>query len=84
MDLPHTRDRGIFIGLGFGGREAESPPELFCKTEYYTLAAQGFTWSEPWALNHATLDASFLDEFERRELRMHWDKFEQSHLLKEP
>jgi adenosine deaminase len=44
--------------------------------EYCTLAAQGFAWRELWALNRATLDATFLDEGEHKELSKGWEAFE--------
>jgi adenosine deaminase len=44
--------------------------------EYVTLATQGFTWSELWALNRATLEATFLSESERKELASYWNAFE--------
>lgn len=56
-------------------------PAMFATSltnEYQTLARQGFTWDELWALNRATLDATFLDESERKELARHWEVFENS------
>lgn len=44
--------------------------------EYFTLATQGFTWKELWALNRATLDSTFLSESEHKELASYWDAFE--------
>jgi adenosine deaminase len=40
--------------------------ETSLTNEYYTLAGQGFSWRELWALNRATLDGSFLTEGERK------------------
>lgn len=40
--------------------------------EYETLAEQGFTWEELWALNLATLDATFLNDADKRALRESW------------
>jgi adenosine deaminase len=44
--------------------------------EYCTLATQGFSWPELWAINRATLDATFLSEHERKELSKGWEAFE--------
>ena len=49
--------------------------------QYCTLAAQGFTWDELWALNRATLNAAFLDRTERKALEAHWDAFEKTDMF---
>ncbi len=43
--------------------------------EYVTLAAQGFTQDELWQINLNTLNATFLPESEKSQLRKHWDEF---------
>jgi len=60
---------------------SDDPPmfETDLTNEYYTLAEQGFSWRELWALNRATLDATFLPESERKELAKHWKAFETAH-----
>lgn len=40
--------------------------------EYLTLADQGFSWDELWRLNLATLDATFLSDAEKREMKAAW------------
>ncbi|HTW84946.1 MAG TPA: adenosine deaminase [Candidatus Sulfotelmatobacter sp.] len=43
--------------------------------EYALLARQGFSWDELWALNRATLEASFLSAGELARYRAEWDAF---------
>jgi adenosine deaminase len=43
--------------------------------EYALLATQGFTWHELWALNRATLEATFLAEDVKAAYRAQWDAF---------
>jgi adenosine deaminase len=44
-------------------------------SQYALLAQQGFSWDELWALNCATLDATFLDEAQKASYRAEWEAF---------
>jgi adenosine deaminase len=46
--------------------------------QYAVLAEQGFTWDELWALNTATLEATFLTEAEKATYRREWEAFRTS------
>jgi len=46
--------------------------------QYALLAEQGFTWDELWALNCATLDATFLPEAQKAAYRSEWEAFRSS------
>ncbi len=46
--------------------------------QYAVLADQGFTWDELWALNCATLDATFLDDGEKSAYAREWEAFRSS------
>jgi adenosine deaminase len=43
--------------------------------QYAVLAHQGFSWDELWALNCATLDATFLADDEKAAYRREWEAF---------
>ncbi|HTV72179.1 MAG TPA: adenosine deaminase [Candidatus Acidoferrales bacterium] len=54
-------------------------PAMFETTltrEYETLAEQGFTWDEIWAINHGAIDATFAGEAEKLALRAIYSDFE--------
>jgi adenosine deaminase len=46
--------------------------------QYAVLAQQGFSWEELWALNCATLDATFLPEDQKAAYRHEWEAFRAS------
>jgi adenosine deaminase len=46
--------------------------------QYALLAQQGFSWDELWALNVATLEATFLGEAEKAAYRREWEAFRAS------
>jgi len=46
--------------------------------QYATLAEQGFSWEELWALNVATLEATFLPEQQKAAYRSEWEAFRSS------
>jgi adenosine deaminase len=53
-------------------------PTMFETTltrEYETLAEQGFTWDEIWALNLGAIEASFASETEKSALYAMWNDF---------
>jgi adenosine deaminase len=43
--------------------------------EYLTLAAQGFTFNELWRLNLNGLEASFLNQVQKDEMKRRWEKW---------
>jgi adenosine deaminase len=47
-------------------------------SQYAVLAEQGFGWDELWALNCATLDATFLTEDDKAAYRREWEAFRSS------
>jgi adenosine deaminase len=79
-DEPHPirrmYDEGMYVTLN-----SDDPPMFSTdlNNEYLTLAAQGFTWDELWKINRNSLNATFLSESEKEELRKEWDQFLQDH-----
>ncbi|MEO0984127.1 MAG: adenosine deaminase [Cyanobacteria bacterium J06639_14] len=70
--IRHMVDAGLYCTLN------SDDPAMFATSlthEYLTLAAQGFSWQELWQLNTNTLEATFLDEAEKRNYRTEWEKF---------
>jgi len=47
-------------------------------SQYALLAQQGFSWEELWALNCATLDATFLGAAEKAAYQREWEAFRSS------
>lgn len=68
----------------FGLREAgvyctvnSDDPAMFetdLNKEYVTLAEQGMNWDQLWALNLATLEATFASDADKRALREQWNE----------
>ena len=66
-------DAGVNVSVN-----SDDPPMFSTdlNREYLLLAEQGFTWEELWRLNRQGLEASFLDDAGKAELRDEWDRFE--------
>jgi adenosine deaminase len=47
-------------------------------SQYALLAGQGFSWDELWALNCATLDATFMPDEQKAVYRREWEAFRSS------
>ncbi|HEY5258018.1 MAG TPA: adenosine deaminase [Candidatus Baltobacteraceae bacterium] len=65
------RDAGVYCTVN------SDDPAMFetdLNNEYATLASQGFTWEELWALNLATLDATFASDADKRALKEQWSE----------
>jgi adenosine deaminase len=75
-DEPHPIRR--MLDLGVRCTLNSDDPAMFSTTlagQYALLADQGFSWDELWALNLATLEATFLDEREKAAYRSEWAAF---------
>jgi adenosine deaminase len=75
---PHPLRRMVDAGL-FCTVNSDDPPMFGTDlvAEYRLLAGQGFTWEELWRLNRNAVEASFLGEAEKAELRREWAAFEE-------
>ncbi|MBI5841075.1 MAG: adenosine deaminase [Chloroflexi bacterium] len=67
-------DRGVYVTVN-----SDDPPMFSTDLtqEYLLLAAQGFTVDELWQLNLNGLNAAFLEEDGKSELRKEWDAFKE-------
>lgn len=66
------KDAGVYVTVN------SDDPAMFetdLSNEYRTLASQGFGWDELWALNRATLNATFASDAVKRALNEEWDRF---------
>jgi adenosine deaminase len=54
--------------------------ETDLSNEYVTLADQGLSWDELWALNLATLEATFAGDADKRALREQYNEFARNEL----
>jgi adenosine deaminase len=78
-DQPHPIRRMLDAGLRCTLNSDD--PAMFSTdlaSQYAELAKQGFTWDELWALNCATLDATFLAPDEKAAYRREWEAFRES------
>lgn len=71
--IRRLHDAGINVSVN-----SDDPPMFSTdlNREYLLLAEQGFSWDELWELNRQGLEASFLDDADKAELRDEWDRFE--------
>lgn len=78
-DQPHPIRQMLDVGL-YCTLNSDDPPMFSTNlnNEYLTLAAQGFSWEELWQLNLNTLEATFLDEAEKKAYRAEWQAFLQN------
>ena len=66
------KDAGVYVTVN------SDDPAMFetdLSNEYRTLASQNFSWDELWALNRATLNATFASDADKRALNEEWDRF---------
>jgi adenosine deaminase len=82
-NVPRDRPHPIRTMLDAGLRCTlnSDDPAMFSTdlaAQYGVLAQQGFTWDELWALNCATLDATFLDGDQKAAYRREWEAFRTS------
>jgi len=70
--IRELHDAGVNVSVN-----SDDPPMFSTdlNREYLLLAEQGFTWEELWRLSRQALEASFLDEAGKAELRDEWDRF---------
>jgi adenosine deaminase len=74
-DQPHPIRRLFDAGVHCSVNSDD--PAMFdtdINREYLVLSEQGFSWDELWALNRATLDATFLSDAEKREMKAAWSR----------
>jgi adenosine deaminase len=75
-DQPHEIRKMVDMGLRCTLNTDD--PAMFSTdmaAQYELLLKQGFTWDELWALNVATLDATFLSPAEKAVYQREWDDF---------
>jgi adenosine deaminase len=82
-NVPRDRPHPIRTMLDAGLRCTlnSDDPAMFSTdlaAQYTLLSQQGFSWDELWALNCATLDATFLSEAEKAAYRREWEAFRTS------
>ncbi len=78
-DAPHPIRAMVDAGLRCTLNSDD--PSMFSTTlsaQYAVLAGQGFSWDELWALNCATLDATFMPEEQKAVYRREWEAFRSS------
>ena len=78
-DRPHPIR--VMLDAGLRCTLNSDDPAMFSTdlaAQYAVLARQGFDWDELWALNCATLDATFLPDDDKASYRREWEAFRSS------